>query len=176
MSRDLEFWRVDSADFAECPNESIDCAIMEKTADAVMVPLEAGWSDLGSWSSIWDVSDKDELGNATSGDVMLLETSNSYVQAGDDLVALVGLEDVIVVSTKDAILVANKDRAQEAKEIASRLKLEGGLNNSHREVYRPWGKYDSVDNGKRYQVKRITVNPGAANVFRCTITEPSIGW
>jgi mannose-1-phosphate guanylyltransferase len=114
------------------------------------------------WSSLWDVSDKDDSGNAAIGDVMLLDTKNSYVRTDEKLVALVGLEDVVVVSTNDATLIANKDRAEDAKVIASQLQRRGRSEwELHREVYRPWGKYDSVDHGERYQVKRITVKPGA---------------
>ena len=161
-SPDLDFIRIDAEVFLACPDDSIDYAVMEKTSEAVVVPMNAGWNDVGSWSSLWDVRDKDDSGNATAGDVMLLDTTNSFVRADEKLVALVGLDDVVVVSTKDATLVARKDRVQEAKVIASQLKTEGRSEwELHREVYRPWGKYDSVDHGDRYQVKRITVNPGA---------------
>jgi len=162
VSKDLDFIRVDAQAFAACPDESVDYAVMERTNDAVVVPMNAGWNDIGSWSSLWDISDKDESDNATTGDVMLIDTANSFVLADDKLVALVGLEGVVVVSTKDATLVAHKDRVQDAKVIASRLKNKGRSEwEFHRQVYRPWGKYDSVDHGERYQVKRITVNPGA---------------
>ena len=161
VSADLDFIRIDADAFSSCVHESIDYAVMEKTADAVVVPMDAGWNDIGSWSSLWDVSDKDEAGNATSGDVLLHGTANSLVKADDKLVAVVGLDDVVVVSTKDATLVAHKDHVQDAKIIASKLKAEGRPEwEVHREVYRPWGKYDSVDHGDRYQVKRITVKPG----------------
>jgi mannose-1-phosphate guanylyltransferase len=162
VSRDLDFIRVDSMTFELCPDDSIDYAVMEKTEHAVVVPMDAGWSDIGSWSSLWDASDKDQSGNVITGDVMLLDVENSLVSSDDKLLALVGLSDVVVASTKDATLVAHKDRAQDAKIIASNLKAEGRPEWAlHREVYRPWGKYDSVDQGERYQVKRITVNPGA---------------
>jgi mannose-1-phosphate guanylyltransferase len=135
---------------------------MEKTSDAVVVPMDAGWNDIGSWTSLWDVSDKDESGNVRQGDVMLIDTKNSFIRADEKLVALVGLDDVVVVSTKDATLVARKDKVQDAKVVASQLKTEGRSEwELHREVYRPWGKYDSIDQGERYQVKRITVKPGA---------------
>ncbi len=162
VSHDLDFIRVDVEAFAACPDDSIDYAVMEKTSDAVVVPMDAGWSDIGSWTSLWDVSDKDDSGNATAGDVKLIDTRNSFVWADDKLVALIGLDDVVVVSTKDATLIAHKQRVQEAKAIASQLKSEGRSEwQLHREVYRPWGRYDSVDHGDRYQVKRITVKPGA---------------
>ena len=159
---DLDFVRVDEKTFVNCPSESIDYAVMEKTNDAVVVPMTAGWSDIGSWSSLWDVSDKDEAGNASSGDTVLLNTTNSFVRSDDKLVALIGIDDVVVVSTKDATLVAHKDSAQDAKLIAADLKKDGRSEwELHREVLRPWGKYDSIDHGERYQVKRITVKPGA---------------
>ena len=162
MSSDLNFIRLNEEAFVECPEESIDYAVMEKTKEAVVVPMDAGWSDIGSWSALWDVSDKDDSGNATAGDVMLLDTTNSFVRADEKLVTLVGLDDVVVVSTKDATLVARKDKVQDVKVIASQLKTKGRSEwELHREVYRPWGKYDSVDHGDRYQVKRITVKPGA---------------
>lgn len=162
VSSDLDFIRVDTEAFTACPDDSIDYAVMENTHDAVVVPMEVGWNDIGSWSSLWEVSDKDDSGNATAGDVRLLETTNSFVWTDDKLVALVGLENVVVISTKDATLIARRDKVQGAKVIASQLKKEGRSEwELHREVYRPWGKYDSVDHGDRYQVKRITVTPGA---------------
>jgi mannose-1-phosphate guanylyltransferase len=162
ISSDLDFIRIDADAFASCPQDSIDYAVMEKTVDAVVVPLDAGWNDIGSWSSLWEITDKDEKGNVAFGDVMLLDTKNSFVRTDDKLVALVGLQEIVVVSTKDAILVTHKDRVQEAKVIVSKLKEEKRPEwELHREVYRPWGKYDSVDRGESYQVKRITVNPGA---------------
>ena len=161
-SSDLDFIRVDTEAFTACPDDSIDYAVMEKTSDAVVVPMDAGWNDIGSWSSLWDVSDKDDSGNATAGDVMLIDTTNSYIRTDEKLVALVGINDVVVVSTKDATLIAHKDRVQDAKAIVSKLKDSDRSEwEMHREVYRPWGKYDSVDHGNRYQVKRITVKPGA---------------
>ena len=159
---DLDFIRIDTEAFTACPDDSIDYAVMEKTSDAVVVPMDAGWNDIGSWSSLWNVSAKDDSGNAIAGDVMLIDTKNSFIRTDEKLVASVGLEDVVIVSTKDATLVAHKDRVQDAKVIASQLKAEERSEwNLHREIYRPWGKYDSVDHGERYQVKRITVNPGA---------------
>ena len=162
VSPDLDFIRVDTDAFTACPDESIDYAVMEKTSDAVVVPMDAGWNDIGSWSSLWEISDKDESDNATFGDVLLHRTTNSFVRTNEQLVAVVGLDNVVVVSTKDAVLVAHMDMVQDAKTIASRIKEEGRTESElHREVYRPWGKYDSVDRGASYQVKRITVNPGA---------------
>ena len=148
--------------FAQCPSISIDYAVMERTADAVMVPLDVGWSDIGSWSALWEVSKKDEQGNVFKGDVLGEQTANTYVHAEHRLVATVGLDDLIIVETKDAVLVAHKDKAQEVKRVVEQLKAEKRTEYlNHREVYRPWGVYDSIDNGQRYQVKRITVKPGA---------------
>lgn len=162
VSSDLDFIRIDGEAFEACPDDSIDYAVMEKTKDAVVVPMDAGWNDIGSWSSLWDVADKDDDGNSASGDVILFDTTNSFVRGDDKLVALVGVDELVVVSTKDATLVANKDSVQDAKLVASKLREAGRSEwELHREVYRPWGKYDSVDCGTRYQVKRITVNPGA---------------
>ena len=143
-STDLDFIRIDREPFVACPDDSIDYAVMEKTKDAVVVPMNAGWNDIGSWSSLWDVSEKDEAGNAVSGDVMLLDSKNSFVRSDDKLVTGMGLHDIVIVSTKDATLVAHKDRVQDAKLIAFKLKTEGRDEwELHREVYRPWGKYDS---------------------------------
>ena len=162
VSPDLDFIRVDTEAFTACPDDSIDYAVMENTGDAVMVPMDAGWNDIGSWSSLWEMSVKDESENVTSGDVLLYGTTNSFVRADDKLVAVVGLDDVVVVSTKDATLVAHKEGVQDAKVIAAEIKANGRSEwELHREVYRPWGKYDSIDQGDRYQVKRITVKPGA---------------
>ena len=159
---DLDFLRINQERFCLCPSESIDYAVMEKTSDAVMVPIDVGWSDIGSWTSLWGVSDKDENGNATRGDVLLHESSGTYVRTDGGLVAAVGVKDLVIISTKDVTVVAHKDCAQDVKIVAEKLRKNSRSEwDIHREVYRPWGKYDSIDNGDRYQVKRITVNPGA---------------
>ena len=159
---DLDFLRINKEKFIECPSESIDYAVMENTADAVVVPMDAGWSDIGSWSSLWDISKKDIDGNNTHGDVMLHNSSNSYIRTDGALVAAIGVDDLVIVSTKDALMVAHKNSVQDAKIIAQQLKAESRSEwELHREVFRPWGKYDSIDYGERYQVKRITVKPGA---------------
>ncbi|SEL76561.1 mannose-1-phosphate guanylyltransferase / mannose-6-phosphate isomerase [Pseudoxanthomonas sp. GM95] len=159
--RDGDFIRLNKAAFEACPSDSIDYAVMEKTADAKVLPLDVGWNDVGSWSALWDVTEKDANGNACSGDVITVDTHNSYVYA-ESLVALVGLDDVVVVETDDSILVAKKDRVQEVKKVVAQLKHdERSQAVLHRKVYRPWGAYDSIDMGARFQVKRITVNPGA---------------
>lgn len=161
-SEDLDFIRIPKEIFAECPDDSIDYAVMEKTSDSVVIPLDAGWSDVGSWSSLYDVSDKDSAGNVVSGDVISHNTTNSYIRGGEKLIATIGVEDLVIVDTKDAVMVAHKDRAQDVKLIVNELKAQKRTEfEFHREVYRPWGKYDSIDSGERYQVKRITVRPGA---------------
>lgn len=161
-SEDMDFVRLDAHAFATCPDESVDYAVMEKTADAVVVSLDAGWSDIGSWSALWEVSPKDEQGNVIAGDVILHDSHNMFVRAEHRLVATVGVDDLVVVETKDAIMVAHKDRVQEVKQVVEALKAQGRHEHiNHREVYRPWGVYDSLDSGTRYQVKRITVKPGA---------------
>ncbi|KRG83334.1 mannose-1-phosphate guanyltransferase [Stenotrophomonas daejeonensis] len=158
--RDADFTRLDAAAFAAVPSDSIDYAVMEKTADAVVVALDAGWNDVGSWTALRDVSTQDSHGNAHRGDVIAIDCRNTYAY-GEKLVALVGLDDVIVVQTDDAVLVGKADRMQEVKDVVARLKAEGRSEASwHRKVYRPWGAYDSIDNGARFQVKRITVKPG----------------
>ena len=162
VSSDLDFMRIDREAFLGCPDDSIDCSVMEKTKDAVVIPMDAGWNDIGSWSSLWDVAEKDEAGNVLSGDVMLFDTNNSLVRSEDKLVALLGVNDLVVVSTKDATMIAHRDQVQEAKLFVEQLQeVDRSEWKQHREVYRPWGKYDSVDQGSRYQVKRITVKPGA---------------
>lgn len=161
-ARDLDFLRIGSTAFLQCPSESIDYAVMEQTTDAVVVPMDAGWSDIGSWRSLSELSQQDDNGNTVIGDAKLLASENSYVRSEDKLVAAIGVNDLVIVSTKDAVLVASKDAAQDVKHITQALVDESRSEwLFHREVYRPWGKYDTVDAGERYQVKRITVNPGA---------------
>lgn len=161
-TQDLDFTRINAEAFAACPDDSIDYAVMEKTNDAAMVTLDAGWSDIGSWSALWDVSEQDEQGNVTVGDVLIHDTHNSLIRSESRLIATVGVHDLVIVETKDALLVARKDRVQDVKKIVETLKTNGRPEHAnHREVYRPWGIYDSIDNGHRYQVKRITVKPGA---------------
>ena len=161
-SKDNDFLRINQAAFSACPSDSIDYAVMEKTDDAFVVPMDAGWSDIGSWSSLWDISDKDVNGNAALGDVMIHQSHNSYIRTDGKLVAAIGVDDLVIVSTKDVLLVAHKDSVQDVKVVAQQLKAESRSEwEHHREVYRPWGKYDSIDIGDQYQVKRITVKPGA---------------
>lgn len=161
INPDLDFVRVDKTAFLACPSDSIDYAVMEKTADAVVVPMDAGWSDVGSWSSLWEISTKDAAGNVFRGDVMQHGSSNNYVFAESGLVSLVGVDNLVVVQTKDAVLVVEQRKVQDVKKIVEGLKAAGrSEHHVHREVYRPWGKYDAIDHGGRYQVKRISVKPG----------------
>ncbi|KFX71322.1 mannose-1-phosphate guanyltransferase [Pseudomonas taeanensis MS-3] len=160
---DLDYVRIDPNSFACCPDNSIDYAVMEKTARACVVPLAAGWNDVGSWSALWDVQDKDANGNSHSGDVVLHDSHNCLVHSQSKLVTLVGLDDVVVVETKDAVMIAHKDRVQEVKQLVNTLTSQSRPEaHNHCQVYRPWGSYDSVDSGHRFQVKRIIVNPGAS--------------
>lgn len=160
---DADFYRADKDLFGNCPSDSIDYAVMEKTDRAAVVPLDAGWSDVGAWPALWEVSPQDAEGNVVQGDVMLEQTRNALLIAQHRFLAAVGLQDVIVVETADAVLVAHKDQAQNVKSIVNRLKqAQRSEHISHRKVYRPWGCYESIDAGERFQVKRITVNPGAA--------------
>ncbi len=161
-SQDLHFTRLNHEAFADCPAESVDYAVMENTSSAAVVPMDAGWSDIGSWSVLWEVSSKDDWGNAVAGDVIQQISSGCLVRADHRLVATVGVEDLVIVETKDAVLVAHKDRVQDVKKVVSQIEADGRHEHlNHREVYRPWGVYDSIDNGHRYQVKRITVKSGA---------------
>ncbi len=160
--RDSDFLRLDAAAFKACPANSIDYAVMEKTADAAVLPVDIGWSDVGSWSALWQVAARDAQGNAHRGDVLALDCRDTYAWSDKRLIALVGLDDVVVVDTDDAVLVARKERVQEVKAVAQQLKQSARSEAIwHRKVYRPWGAYDSVDADARFQVKRITVKPGA---------------
>lgn len=172
--QDYDFVRIDKDAFMACPDDSIDYALMEPlTADpansqVVVAPLDAGWSDVGSWSALWDIADKCEDGNSVlhagkgEGETILKDTRNSLISTSDRLVSTLGVDDLVIVDTKDALLVAHRDKVQDVKKIVAQIKEQGGGQHEfHREVYRPWGRYDSIDNGERYQVKRITVKPGA---------------
>ncbi|WP_146442621.1 mannose-1-phosphate guanylyltransferase/mannose-6-phosphate isomerase [Vibrio kanaloae] len=161
QNTDLDFIRIDTEAFKNSPSDSIDYAVMEKTSHAAVIPMDVGWNDIGSWSAIWDVSDKDEHNNVIEGDVLTVDSQHNYIHAENKLVATVGVENLIIVETKDAILVANKDKVQGVKSIVEQLNQAGRTEHiHHREVFRPWGKYDVVDLGKRDKVKRITVNAG----------------
>ena len=157
-----DFIRPDKDAFLACPSDSIDYAVMEKTDAAMMVPLDAGWSDVGSWAALHDVRDSDNSGNTIDGDVIVHDCKGTFIQAESQLVAAVGLEDVIIIQTKDATLVASKASSQDVKIIVDRLKEQEREETAlHRQVFRPWGSYDSIDSDDGFQVKRLIVNPGA---------------
>ena len=158
---DLDFIRISKEDFLTCPDDSVDYAVMEKTDKAVVVPMDAGWSDVGSWSALWEVSEKDKNDNVYHGDTILKGTTGCLIHAPNKLVAAVGLSNIIVVDTKDAVLVADKSKVQEVKKIVEHLKAENRTEfKDHREVYSPWGVSDAIDKGSRYKVNSITVKPG----------------
>ncbi len=160
-SRDADFLRLDKPAFEACPSDSIDYAVMEKTDAARVLPIDVGWSDVGSWAALWDVDAHDADGNVHRGDVLALDCRDTYAWSERRLVAMIGLSDTVVVDTDDAVLVARKDQVQRVKQIVARLKGEArGEAVLHRKVYRPWGAYDSIDHAERFQVKRITVKPG----------------
>ena len=160
-TKDLDFIRLKKDVFSLCPDDSIDYAVMENTKSAVVMPMAAGWSDVGSWSALWAVNEKTQNGNAIRGDVIAENTSNSYIYAENRLVATVGVNDLVVVETKDAVLIADKNKVQDVKEIVNRLKKENRKEQSqHQEVYRPWGVHDEIASGERYHVKKVTVKPG----------------
>jgi mannose-1-phosphate guanylyltransferase/mannose-6-phosphate isomerase len=159
--RDLDFCRLEETAFTACPSDSIDYAVMEHTRHAVVVPASIGWSDVGSWSALHEVQEKDEAGNVARGDVYLDNVQNSLVRAEGRIVALVGVKDLVVVETADAVLVAHKDQVQRVKQVVDHLKDKDRTEHLyHTKVYRPWGCYEGIDMGERFQVKRITVNPG----------------
>ena len=158
---DLDFVRLDKESFEQSPEDSIDYSVMEKTDKAMVVPLNSNWSDVGAWKSVWEVSAKDENGNVLRGDIILESTTNTLVHAEHRLVSVLGLDNVVVIETSDAVLVANKNKVQDIKKIVEKLKKTHRSEiDQHRKVYRPWGSYDSINNGSRYQVKCIVVNPG----------------
>lgn len=160
---DLDFVRFDKATMAGVPDDSIDYAVMEKTSRAAVVPVSCRWSDIGSWSALWEAAVKDPEGNATDGDVIMLDTRNTLVRTHDrHMVATIGLDDVVIVATPDATLVASRDKVQHVKKVVDALSGAGRSEHlAHRQVYRPWGSYDSIDMGERFQVKRIVVKPGS---------------
>lgn len=159
---DSDFIRPNAEAFLLCPEDSIDYAVMEKTTDAAVIPMECGWSDVGSWTALWDISPKDDQGNTLKGDAIAIDTHNCFVQSDSKLVASVGVENLIIVESDDAIMVAHQDQVQKVKKVVEQLKQkQRNEAHFHRKVYRPWGYYDSIDQGHRFQVKRIVVKPGA---------------
>ncbi|MEG3191895.1 mannose-1-phosphate guanylyltransferase/mannose-6-phosphate isomerase [Lysobacter sp. D1-1-M9] len=163
-SSDLDFIRIDEQAFAASPSDSIDYAVMENTDRAAVVPVSCGWSDIGSWSSLWSVAQRDAEGNCVEGDVISVDTRGSLVRASERrMIATIGVEDLVIIDTADATLVARKDRVQDVKTVVDALKAAGRSEHLyHRKVYRPWGSYDSIGLGERFQVKKIVVKPGAA--------------
>jgi mannose-1-phosphate guanylyltransferase/mannose-1-phosphate guanylyltransferase/mannose-6-phosphate isomerase len=160
--QDLDFFRLDRAAFADCPGESVDYAVMEQTGSGVVVPLDAGWSDVGSWDALWTIADKDPSGNVTVGDVLTQDTKECYIHSTGRLLAVVGLRDHVIVETSDAVMVSPKNRVQDVKKLVDELKAgERPEAETHKKVYRPWGAYETMDLEERFQVKRITVKPGA---------------
>jgi mannose-1-phosphate guanylyltransferase/mannose-6-phosphate isomerase len=160
--QDLDFIRLDGEAFESSPSDSIDCALMEKSNNVVVVPLDAQWNDIGSWSALHDIGTKDDNGNVIKGDVIAQDTTNTYINASHHMVATIGVDNLIVVDTPDATFIARKDKAQEVKSIVKYLRANGrdeGV--MHRKVYRPWGWYDSIESGEYFQVKHLHVNPGA---------------
>lgn len=159
--QDLDFVRLDPAAFEACPSESVDYAVMERTHCAAVVRADIAWNDIGAWSSLWDVAEKDAQGNAIRGDVMLENARNNFVRAETRMVALLGVSDLVIVETADVVLVAQKDQVQDVKKLVDRLKSENRCEHLvHKQVYRPWGWYEGIDEGERFQVKRIMVKPG----------------
>ncbi|MFN5194520.1 MAG: mannose-1-phosphate guanylyltransferase/mannose-6-phosphate isomerase [Cyanobacteriota bacterium] len=162
-SADLEFLRLEREAFANCPSVAIDVAVMEKTDRGAVLPLNAGWSDVGSWSALWETADRDQQGNVVRGRVISQDSRNCYLRSEHRLVVGLGVEDLVVVETDDVVLVAHRDRAQEIKGIVGRLERDGAPESkAHRRIYRPWGHYDGVVEGERWQVKKIQVKPGAS--------------
>ncbi|MBU0995633.1 MAG: mannose-1-phosphate guanylyltransferase/mannose-6-phosphate isomerase [Proteobacteria bacterium] len=158
---DLDFFRLNKDIFESCPSDSIDYAIMEKTDRGIMVPLDAGWNDIGSWDALWQVGKKDSSNNVIRGDVIIHDVKTSYLHANDKLIAAVGLENLIVVETSDAVLISPKERVQDVKHLVNQLKLkEREETKSHKKVYRPWGSYENMDISDKFLVKRVTVKPG----------------
>lgn len=159
---DLTFVRLDECSFSECPGDSIDYAVMEKTDNGIIIPVDAGWSDVGSWSALWEINAKDEAGNVKHGNVMTINCSNSYFHSQKRMIAGVGVKDLVVVETDDAVLVVSRNDVQDVKLVVNELKRQSRPEAEyHRKVYRPWGHYDCLDGGDGFQVKRITVKPGA---------------
>jgi len=160
--KDKDFIRLNNDEFFQCPEQSVDYAVMEHTQDGMVVPLDANWSDIGSWDALWDAKNKDKNGNVSEGDVILDKVKNTYTYSSNRLVSVIGISDLVIVDTQDALLVADKKYSQNIKNIVSQLKQDGRTEaDNHRKVFRPWGYYDSIDADNGFQVKRILVNPGA---------------
>ena len=160
--RDLDFFRLDEGAFAESPSKSIDYAVMEHTEHAAVVPVDMGWSDVGSWQSLWEIAVRDGAGNAQEGDVVALNVTNSYLRSEGPLLAAIGVDDVVIVATQDAVLVTRRDATQDVKKVVEEIERSGRHHHRHHRLeYRPWGSYNSIDQGDNFQVKRVIINPGA---------------
>jgi mannose-1-phosphate guanylyltransferase/mannose-6-phosphate isomerase len=162
-TRDLDFLRLEPVSFSACPSDSIDYAVMEYTSSAAVVPVDMGWSDIGSWSALWEIGEKDEAGNVVSGDVLVEDTKNCLVRSESGLAATIGVENLVIVDTGDVLLVASRDRVQDVKKIVERVAAAGRTeHHAHKRVHRPWGYYESINEGERHQVKHLLVYPGAS--------------
>jgi len=162
-SRDNDFFRLEAASFAKCPSDSIDYAVMEHTRSAAVIPVDMDWSDIGSWSALWEIGGKDKAGNVISGDVLTVDAENSYIRAENNLVAAVGIRDLVIVETGDVVMISPRDRVQDVKALVQKVAEAGRTEHHiHKRVYRPWGYYEGLDEGERHQVKHLMVNPGAS--------------
>ena len=160
---DMDFLRLEKESFNQCPNISIDIGVMEKTNLGTVIPLDAGWSDIGNWNALWETAEKDDNGNVKRGKVILKESKNSYFRSEHRLIVGLGVKDLVLVETDDAVLVAHRNESQKVKSIVKHLEeTQSNEAKAHKKIYRPWGQYTSVDEGNRWQVKRIEVNPGAS--------------
>jgi len=161
-TKDFDFIRLDKKSFESSPSDSIDYALMEKSRNVVVVPLNAGWNDIGSWSALYDIGEKDANGNVVNGDIFMQDTTNTYIHANGHIVAAIGVQDLIIIDTPDATLISTKDKSQEVKNIIKQFQSKNRKEQLfHRKVYRPWGWYDSIETGKNFQVKRLHVKPNA---------------
>jgi len=162
-SRDNDFFRLEATSFAKCPSDSIDYAVMEHTRSAAVIPVDMDWSDIGSWSALWEIGGKDKAGNVISGDVLTVDAENSYIRAENNLVAAVGIRDLVIVETGDVVMISPRDRVQDVKALVQKVAEAGRTEHHiHKRVYRPWGYYEGLDEGERHQVKHLMVNPGAS--------------
>lgn len=162
-TNDIDFIRLGVDHFTASPSESIDYALMERTDQAVVVPLNAGWSDVGSWSALYDIGEKDENDNLIKGDALIEESTRCYIHADHHMIAAIGVEDLVIIDTPDATLVSSRDKVQQVKQVVEKLQSQGRCEQqTHRKVYRPWGWYDTIDNGDQFKVKRICVKPDAS--------------
>jgi len=162
-ARDNDFFRLEATSFAKCPSDSIDYAVMEHTRSAAVIPVDMDWSDIGSWSALWEIGGKDKAGNVISGDVLTVDAENSYIRAENNLVAAVGIRDLVIVETGDVVMISPRDRVQDVKALVQKVAEAGRTEHHiHKRVYRPWGYYEGLDEGERHQVKHLMVNPGAS--------------